>query len=366
MNSATASARDPRLQHDWSGLANRIRDWGRALGFDEIGIAGTDLSADESRLVAWLDAGRHGTMDYMARHGVRRARPADLVPGTQTIITARMNYLPPSARPSEEPCWPIRPRDSSRATRSAATTTRCCARSSSGSPTRIREETGDFGYRVFTDSAPVLEVALAANSGLGWRGKHTLLLTARGRLVVLPGRDLHRPAACPRRPAIGALRDVHRMHRRLSDAGDRRALRARRAPLHLVPHDRARRQHSRGTSPADRQSDLRLRRLPARLSLEPVCEHCDRRRIRRSPWAGQRRSRSRCSRGPSRVRRADGGQRDPPDRLRALVAQHRGRRSATRRASRGPRRATSRAGDPSALVREHVAWALARHRGIGV
>ena len=102
MNSATASARDPRLHHDWNGLANRIRDWGRALGFDEIGIAGTDLSADESRLVAWLAAGRHGTMDYMARHGMRRARPADLVPGTQTVITARLNYLPPSARPSED------------------------------------------------------------------------------------------------------------------------------------------------------------------------------------------------------------------------------------------------------------------------
>jgi epoxyqueuosine reductase len=176
MSSATASARDKRPQRDWSGLAPKIRDWGRALGFDEIGIAGTDLSAEESRLVAWLAAGRHGTMDYMARHGARRARPADLVPGTLTVITARLNYLPPSARASEDVLAdPAKAfvaryalgRDYHKVLRAKLQRL----------ATRIRDETGEFGYRVFTDSAPVLEVALAANSGLGWRGKHTLLLT---------------------------------------------------------------------------------------------------------------------------------------------------------------------------------------------
>src|SRR5436190_819653 len=98
----TATAGDDRSQRDWSGLAKKIRDWGREVGFDEIGIAGTTLDAEEAHLVAWLAAGRHGTMDYMARHGARRARPAELVPGTLCVVTARLNYLPPDARASEE------------------------------------------------------------------------------------------------------------------------------------------------------------------------------------------------------------------------------------------------------------------------
>ena len=163
-------------KRDLTGLATRIREWGREQGFDEIGIAGTDLAPDEARLVAWLAAGRHGTMDYMARHGVRRARPAELVPGTLTIITARMNYLPPDARASEDVLAdPAKAfiaryalgRDYHKVLRSKL-------QRLAG---RIRDEAGGFGFRVFTDSAPVLEVALAAKSGLGWRGKHTLLLT---------------------------------------------------------------------------------------------------------------------------------------------------------------------------------------------
>ena len=81
---------------DWAALA-AIRRWGRELGFDDIGIADTDLAPEEARLVEWLAAGRHGAMDYMARHGVARARPAALVPGTLRVITARLNYLPPGA-----------------------------------------------------------------------------------------------------------------------------------------------------------------------------------------------------------------------------------------------------------------------------
>jgi epoxyqueuosine reductase len=176
MTQATATMRDDRGGRDWRGLASRIRDWGLQLGFDEIGIAGADLGADEARLVAWLAKGRHGTMRYMARHGVRRARPAELVPGTLTIITARINYLPPAARPSEDVL--------------ADPSKGFIARYALGRDyhkvlraklirlaKRIHDETGAFGHRVFTDSAPVLEVALAAKSGLGWRGKHTLLLT---------------------------------------------------------------------------------------------------------------------------------------------------------------------------------------------
>jgi epoxyqueuosine reductase len=163
-------------ERDWHRLASRIRGWGEELGFDEIGIANTDLGADEARLMAWLAAGRHGTMEYMSRHGARRARPAELVPGTMTVITARMNYLPPAVRASDEILAnPAKAfiaryalgRDYHKVLR--ARLRRLAL--------RIENETGAFGYRVFTDSAPVLEVALGAKSGLGWRGKHTLLLT---------------------------------------------------------------------------------------------------------------------------------------------------------------------------------------------
>jgi epoxyqueuosine reductase len=161
---------------DWSALASDIDRWGRGLGFQEIGIADTDLGSDEARLLEWLAAGRHGAMDYMARHGATRARPAELVAGTVRVITARLDYLPPAARPSDEILA-----DPGKA---------FIARYALGRDyhkvlrarlqklvDRIRDHVGDFGHRVFTDSAPVLEVALGAKSGLGWRGKHTLLLT---------------------------------------------------------------------------------------------------------------------------------------------------------------------------------------------
>jgi len=176
MTTATNAAGNERRQRDLPALAARIREWGRELGFDEVGIAGTELEADEAFLIGWIKAGRHGTMDYMARHGARRARPAELVPGTMTIITARLNYLPPAARASEDVLAdPAKAfiaryalgRDYHKVLR--AKLQRLAL--------RIRDEAGDFGFRVFTDSAPVLEVALAAKSGLGWRGKHTLLLT---------------------------------------------------------------------------------------------------------------------------------------------------------------------------------------------
>ncbi len=116
-------------------------------------------------------------MDYMARHGATRARPAELVPGTLRVITARIELPAAVGARERRGARGSRRRRSSRATRSAATTTRCCARSCKRLALRIRDAVGEFGYRVFTDSAPVLEVALAARSGLGWQGKHTLLLT---------------------------------------------------------------------------------------------------------------------------------------------------------------------------------------------
>ena len=176
MSTLRAERRAPCARADWAALAAEIRDWGTALGFQEVGIADTDLDVAERRLLDWLDAGRHGAMDYMARHGVTRARPAALVPGTLRVITARMNYRPPAARPSAEIL--------------ADPTKAFIARYALGRDyhkvlrgklqrlaERIRDSIGDFGFRVFTDSAPVLEVALAAKSGIGWQGKHTMLLT---------------------------------------------------------------------------------------------------------------------------------------------------------------------------------------------
>ena len=161
---------------DWSALAADIRQWGLALGFQDIGVADTELDVAERRLLEWLAAGRHGEMDYMARHGAARARPGTLVPGTLRVITARMNYRPPAARSSEEVLH-----DPTKAFIARYALGRDYHKVLRGRlqrlAARIEDTIGDFGYRVFTDSAPVLEVALAAKSGIGWQGKHTLLLT---------------------------------------------------------------------------------------------------------------------------------------------------------------------------------------------
>ena len=161
---------------DFSGLARDIRSWGLELGFGEIGIADTGLESEEAHLLAWLDAGRHGEMDYMARHGVRRARPAELLPGTLRVITARLDYLAPGAR---DAATTLADRGKAYVSRYAlGRDYHKVLRGKLGRLAgRIAASVGGFRYRVFTDSAPVLEVALAAKSGLGWRGKHTLLLT---------------------------------------------------------------------------------------------------------------------------------------------------------------------------------------------
>jgi epoxyqueuosine reductase len=159
-----------------ASIEERVKRWGRELGFDAIAIAGTDLAEDEARLLEWLGRGWHGEMDYMARHGARRARPAELVPGTVSVITARLNYTPARARDSwdvvEDPQSAFVSRyalgrDYHKVLRSKL----------QALADRLVSELGAFHYRVFTDSAPVMEVALASASGLGWRGKHTLLLS---------------------------------------------------------------------------------------------------------------------------------------------------------------------------------------------
>jgi epoxyqueuosine reductase len=168
----------PNLDDDakWSALAAAIAQWGRELGFQDIGIADTELSEAEEHLQRWLAAGRHGAMGYMARHGTARTRPAELVPGTIRVITVRMNYWPADA---EDPGNVLHDGERAYVARYALGRDyhKVLRARLQQLADRISDEVGDYGYRVFTDSAPVLEVALAAKAGLGWRGKHTLLLT---------------------------------------------------------------------------------------------------------------------------------------------------------------------------------------------
>jgi len=157
-------------------IEGRVKDWGRELGFDAVAIAGTQLDAEETRLMEWLGRGWHGEMDYMARHGARRARPAELVPGTLSIITARLNYTAPGSRDA----WSVL-EDPSLAYVSRYALGRDYHKVMRARlqqlADRMTAQLGAFPYRVFTDSAPVMEVSLAQHAGLGWRGKHTLLLS---------------------------------------------------------------------------------------------------------------------------------------------------------------------------------------------
>ncbi|NHH81897.1 Epoxyqueuosine reductase [Burkholderia gladioli] len=169
-------------------LVVRIKAWGRELGFGAIGISDTDLSDAEAGLAAWLEAGCHGEMDYMAKHGMKRARPAELVAGTLRVISARLAYLPVETAAADAASagggW--RARELARLEDPAAAVVSVYARGRDYHKVlrnrlqtlaeRIEAEIGPFGYRVFTDSAPVLEVELAQKAGTGWRGKHTLLL----------------------------------------------------------------------------------------------------------------------------------------------------------------------------------------------
>jgi epoxyqueuosine reductase len=160
---------------DLAQLAQQIKQWGHELGFAGVGIADGDLSAAEAGLQAWLDQDFHGEMDYMAAHGVKRSRPAELVPGTVRIISARLDYFPPAAT---EPHKVMADAEAAYLSRYALGRDyhKVLRNRLQSLAERISTAVGTHHFRVFTDSAPVLEVALAEKSGLGWRGKHTLLL----------------------------------------------------------------------------------------------------------------------------------------------------------------------------------------------
>jgi epoxyqueuosine reductase len=163
-------------QVGWSALATRIREWAQELGFQAVGISDTDLTAAESGLLEWLSQGWHGELDYMANHGTKRSRPEELVPGTLRVVSLRMNYFPPNARES----WEVLADDGSAYISRYALGRdyhKVMRDRLAKLADRIRAEIPEYNGRVFTDSAPVMEVELARKAGLGWRGKHTLLLS---------------------------------------------------------------------------------------------------------------------------------------------------------------------------------------------
>jgi len=163
---------------DYPALARDIKRWAQELGFQQAGITTTELGAAEAHLLRWLGAGHHGEMAYMERHGTRRSRPADLVPGTLRIISARMDYWPPQGRAAadvlQDPALAYVSRYALGRDYHKVVRKRLQRLAD-----RIATRTGPFGYRAFTDSAPVLEKALAENAGLGWIGKHTNLINER-------------------------------------------------------------------------------------------------------------------------------------------------------------------------------------------
>ena len=192
-------------------MVAEIGSWALELGFSQIGVADINLSSAEPGLLAWLEQGFHGEMAYMATHGVRRARPAELVPGTVSVLTARMDYLPRSApddwqavewdrlgRPQEGVVSVYaRGRDYHKVLRARLQKL----------AERIAARVGPLGFRVFTDSAPVMEAELASRSGLGWRGKHTLVLHREAGSMFFLGEiflDLALPATPPVQPHCGA------------------------------------------------------------------------------------------------------------------------------------------------------------------
>src|SRR5262245_24065054 len=193
---------------DLDDLARRVKGWGMELGFQKVGIASVDLDADEQHLERWLAAQRHGAMAWMSRHGRRRSRPSELVPGTVRAITARMDYWPPHSRAAGDVL--------------ADTTLGYVSRYALGRDyhkvlrkrlqqlaERIEDDVGAFGYRVFVDSAPVLEKALAREAGLGWIGKHTNLIDRHAGSWFFLGEiytDLPLPADSPVREHCGSCR----------------------------------------------------------------------------------------------------------------------------------------------------------------
>ena len=228
---------NPSSGFDPASLLLDIKRWGADLGFARIGVANIDLSVDEAHFIDWLRAGFAGEMRYMSRHGSKRSRPAELLPGTVSCISARMDYWPAEAADAQ----PVLAdggvayisryalgRDYHKLMRSRLQ--KLC--------NRIGERVGPFGYRAFADSAPVLEKALARNAGLGLDRQTHEFDRSRCGFVFLPRRDLPRSGFAERSSEHRPLRHLQRLHAGMPHRCDRRALSPRRSPLHFISHHR--------------------------------------------------------------------------------------------------------------------------------
>lgn len=162
---------------DLAALAQSIKDWGRELGFQQVGIADVQLGEHEMRLQRWLEAGYQGEMDYMAAHGSKRSHPDELVPGTLRVVSLRMDYLPGDTQMAKRLGQPEKAYVSRYAL--GRDYHKLIRKRLQQLAERIQQQIGPFGFRAFVDSAPVLEKAIAEQAGLGWIGKNTLVLNRK-------------------------------------------------------------------------------------------------------------------------------------------------------------------------------------------
>jgi epoxyqueuosine reductase len=191
---------------DMIELAKQIRSWGQELGFQELGFSDIELGDHEVHLNNWLSKGYHGDMQYMQRHGTRRSRPGELEPGTIRVISARMDYLPESVVDVETL---LKKPSKGVVSRYALGRDyhKLMRKRLQKLAHRIETHTGPFGYRVFVDSAPVLEKALAEKAGLGWIGKHSNLINKQAGSWFFLGEiytDLPLPVDTPATEHCGA------------------------------------------------------------------------------------------------------------------------------------------------------------------
>jgi len=196
----------PLTAAELATLRSQLDGFALELGFDQVGVAGIGLPEDEANLGRWLAEGRHGEMEYMARHGRLRSHPDELVPGTLRVISVRMAGSAPDARQAEEVLA-----DGSRAYVARYALGRDYHKVLRGRLKRLAErleaEIGPFGYRAFVDSAPVMEKPLARNAGLGWIGKHTNLINERAGSLFMLGElftDLPLPVDAPAKDRCGS------------------------------------------------------------------------------------------------------------------------------------------------------------------
>lgn len=179
-------------------LAQSIKIWGRELGFQQVGISGLDLAEHEQHLQRWLEAGYHGEMDYMAAHGSKRSHPDELVPGTLSVVSLRMDYLPGDTEMTQRLIEPEKAYVSRYAL--GRDYHKLIRKRVQQLAERIQQAIGPFGYRAFVDSAPVLEKAIAEQAGLGWIGKNTLVLNRKAGSFFFLGElfvDLALPVDAP-------------------------------------------------------------------------------------------------------------------------------------------------------------------------